>query len=673
MTSIGGFCFSLLLVSLVSVVLSNNLSALEWSKQYKTSTKDVALSIALDGGNGFVYIVGRTTGPRGMNESFPGLVYNNAMKPGNYDASKAYQDAIIVRVAKQDGRVDWASRLLLAQASGFSAVALSQDGSVVYAAGTATVGKDDKPFIIQKYDANTGKEKGHVFKAGKKSNYMISSIAVAGDDVFLCGRSSQEVGVPLQSALALTGGIIVGKVSKSKKIAWLRQAGENMAADMCSGLTLSEDKKTAFLAGTSHSRRSDKQIASSLVIALSTTKGEIVWRKNIQISADTDLRSSGILATTESIYVLTHFWSGTDNLRKSYLHKLSSSRGTLLWSKETCCTSVLNREAGLKSFEGMGSATPIPGLGFAADKYVYHLVSYRRREELLPNTYSTNVVRVGEYGEQVPKLDISDTVYSFRITPSAPKRALISTMKQGIYVLSNKMPTTAESISMSLPTLQYLSFNQSSTTIVSRPVEGVFYINVSMTLNVSTVEVGAVSDLLAERIRISPSQVGFTSNQTLATVFRPSQVTFWMKLYGGSGDMSTLYEGARNELASLFLRTEASKKNVFERHFGLGVGAVQLQDGSISMDEEGLSATAADDGTKTAKAHSSLQQTTTEHAKEARFQWKVFGISAACLSFVVLIAGGLFYMIKQRNGAEESFVASSFHGRPAASSQDRYF
>lgn len=655
--------FLLLLLSFASIALSTHFSFLQWSKQYSTKSKDVALSIALDDGNGYLYLVGRTSGPRGTNESFPGLVYNNAMQHNKQDASKSFHDAIIARVSKQDGAVLWASRLMLTQSSKFSTVAISEDGALVYAAGTAILSDEEHPFIVQVYDTETGKKRRKLFKSRGKGKYMISGISVFYEDVYICGRASQKVGEPVDSSAQSTGGIIVAKISRSKSIGWIRQEGQSLSSDMCSGLSLSADKETLFIAATSQ-REILENSRFALVLALSLAKGDLVWKKSIQISTDTDLRSSSLAVTKESIFLLTSLWTEKDNRRKIYTHKLSSAHGTLLWSKETCCTAVLDRNQSQESGEEIGSATPISGLGMAPDNYIYHLVSYRRREQPRKDTFSTHVVRVGEYGRQVPSEDVSGSVYSFRISPSEPKRAAFSNLNSGVYIVSNEVGDGPDNILQTLPILQYVSFNQSSFREISKPTQGPLYINVSLALSLSSVATEAVSDLLVEKLRISSRQIGYTSNQSTAYLSQTSQVEFWIKFYGDRNSMSRLSNETQKELNNLFSTTGAFEKNTFEKHFGLDSGSVKLSEGSINIVEEGLTASATDGGTLSANAQLNAEQAL-ENAREGnKFKWKVFGISTACLSFIALVAGGVFYVAKQKYKPEESFVVSSVHGSP---------
>lgn len=660
-------CLLLLFIHLSSAV-GNNFSYTQWSQKYLThSTRDVALSMALDDGNGFIYLVGRTEGPRGQNVSFPGLLYNNAMSGGgSYDTSRSFRDAIIARLSKRDGRLLWAKRLLLTQNSKFSAVTLSTDRLTVYAAGTTIFSTESHPFIVQAFDADTGTEKGDVFKAPGEGQHLVTSLVGHEKGAYVCGRASREIGTALDTADSTTGGIIVGSVSTSGSLIWLKQGGGDLESDICSGLALSEDEETLFMTSTSHGRNmSSTSLGMTIVYALSTRRGDLMWERKVQRSADTEIRSSAILAEGNAVYILTSLWTENDSSRKIYLHKLSTLRGTLLWSKETCCTSIMDRDSDTTVFDGKGSATPISGMGVGADRYVYHLAYYRRKEEFANDRYGTVVVRTGEYGGQVPERDISLAVESFGIIPSEPKMAVISVHNRGIYVLSNDIPVLSADIDTSIPSLNYVTFDESSEKVISKPSEGPFFVTLNMQLHVSSVTVGAVSDVLAEKLRLSHPQVGFISNQSMSSLSQLSEANFWIKLYSGYNNLATLFKEAEDELISLFVGTGQSEKNAFERHFRIATDTVNLVQGSVSRVEEGLSATSGEDETSSNSDSGSI--VVAHGQRTGSFKWNVFGIAAAGLAGAALVVVGLLFVFKQRDKPEESFVAPSFHGRPAGS------
>lgn len=670
-----GSGFMLLLFIHFSSAVGNNFTYSQWSQKYLTqTTRDVALSMALDDGDGFIYLVGRTEGPRGQNVSLPGLIYNNAMSDGEYDKSRDFRDATIARVSKQDGTVLWAKRLFLTQESKFSAVALSTDRLTVYAAGTTISSADNHPIIVQAFDADTGQENENVFEAPGEGRHIVSSLAGHENGVYVCGRASREIGTALDTTGSTTGGIIVGSVSKSGSLQWLKQGGEDLESDICSGLALSEDQETLFMTGTSHRQTmSSTSLGLTVVYALSADQGGLIWKRKVQQSADTEIRASAILAEGHAVYVLTSLWTESDLGRKIYLHKLSRLRGTLLWSKETCCTSILDRDFESAVFDGKGSATPISGMAVGPDRYVYHLAYYRRKEEFTNGRYGTVVVRIGEYGGQRPQRDISLSVESFQIIASEPKIAVISAQNQGIYVLSNDMPLLSEDVNVSIPSLNYVSFNQSSERVISKPSEGPFYINLTLQLHVSSVTVGAVSDVLAEKLRLSPSQIGFTSNQSTSNLSQLSEANLWIKLYGGQNDVSTFFDEAKVELIPLFTGTGQSEKNSFERHFGIATDTVNLVDGSVNRVEEGLSVTSTEEGDSS--SGSGVGSVAVDNGqRQGGFNGNVFGIAVAGLAGTALVVFGLLFVFRRREKPEESFVAPSFHGRPAGSNgEDMYY
>lgn len=558
----------------------------QWSREYITSTntRDVVLSMAMDDKNKYVYIVGSTTGPRGINVSFSSLVHKDASRNETINTSRTFRDAVIAKAQASNGRLLWARRLLHNHDTTFSAVAVSVNHGAVHAVGTVMVSAETHAFIFQTYDSETGKENGNLYQARIGGRTYINSALAHDGSILVCGRTST---INYTKASIVTE-MLVARISFNGVQRWMKRSGSGSKSAECSSVALSSDGNVIFVAETLHNESGSWTFVN--VHAWDIGAAKPVWKQTIQRTADADIRASGILSAEDAVYVSTSTSSKEMTFRTLHVDKFSMRHGTWLWSLETCCSAVVVRDSRTPSFKEKGSAYLVTGLRMLTDRHLYHLAYYHRREEMTKDRFATLVVRIGEYGEQTPLRDISMPVETFQVMPSAPQQAVISEGNGSIYVLSNHISMTSEYVSDNVPTLQAIGFERSTVRVSSKAAEGHVYVNLTFQVRVRTVSAGNVNDFLAEYLRIAHSQIQFeiVSGMESGVVSPDQNVTSTYSIIAFGDQTEILFEEFTNELSQVFKRSGPAQKNYVERHFQTAAFSVQLIQDSIERNAEGL-------------------------------------------------------------------------------------
>lgn len=638
---------------MVKVTQAEKFVSRKWSHRYQTnSTKDIAASIFVDEENGVAFLVGRVKGPRGTNVSFSGLLEKPTGANTLFDDSKTFEDAVIAKVSIEDGSIFWARRLLTPRNSKFSAVTLSRDKQTVFAAGTIFKDSSSQPFIVQAYNTETGAEKGPHFESSATGHHFVRSIIADEESLHVCGRTSTKSGDPLVTASPVMGGIMIAAVSLRHEEVWFKQGGTNLQSDYCSALSLSPDRNLLFLAATSRFKSSTDSIMLDIatVYAISPTTGSLVWLKKLQSSPGIDLRSSDIVSDGDAVYVSTSKWTISSG-RKAVIHKLSSARGTVLWSRETCCSSkmgVVNN----KRIDG----EPVIGLAKGNDGYIYHIAHYKQHEKLTKDKHATVIVRVGCYGEYEADMDVSTPVSTFMLQPGMPRWAEIGKGGRMVYVLSNEISVDDAGRDRSVPQLGMVRVSGSKRKVIERPRYGAVYLKIGLQVLMQSVSKGAVFDLLAERLRMKHSDMQMMEAEDTSS--GADKVKFTVRVFGE--DLEELYSGISAEVEDLFKGTGHSGKNTFERHFSLSKDKVHLVKGSITRLERGRG-TAAPGGSSATGSNPGSGAVKNGGGSN----WMLIGIGIAGVAGVSLLAGTVFWFWRRRQDDEESFAQSGIDGRPS--------
>lgn len=330
---------------------SENQSALLWNRTYITKyTRDVVTGISPDRGNGFLYLCGQAYGPRLMDASFKGMIYNNAMDAANSPPPQVEQnftDGTVTKLDISNGKVLYSYRGTEASSGShvhttITAIKLSPSNkylfavgnerryNVVTSSGIPTV-KDWTFIRMFKAHANEGPFAEHKILT---EDYALSSTPVVDateDALILC---STIIPIEGKSFSVITKLMPLVYTESLLWVSWrVRLSGAS-----CTALTIASGGERVFIGGGLDD--------SAGVWHLSAKTGYVFWSRKLETSSGMKILSAPLAIKEHNgcVYTSVHLTSAT-NVETTAIFKLSANYGTVIWYAVTCCAQLNSSQA----------------------------------------------------------------------------------------------------------------------------------------------------------------------------------------------------------------------------------------------------------------------------------------------------------------------------------------
>lgn len=628
----------------------------DWSRKYAAAGSfDQATAMTLDQSNSFAFLVGQTQGPRGHNMSLGGFIPENKGPAIDFDNKMHYSDAFIARVEVTSGKVDWFYRIEKEDFSRFSAVSLSPDGSIVYAAGYINVKRRLKTILISVFEAETGKLRAEPTLINTGGNNFVRALVGSTNGFYLCGHtggeSFEELNTTAKPNTPVKGGILVAHFSDDGQLKWAKQGGVDRLSDFCSGIALSNDSASLSISATSFAKGySGLKTGRPSLYKLHSNNGSLIWAKKIETSPGVEIVSSAIAQEENSLYMSAYVWADSRRGRRLYLYKVSGS-GTLLWAKESCCGEVLTRTMykGTANFNGLASAELTPGLFIGSDQYLYHFGYYQQAKNAPVNRYAAVLVRMSVFGDQDPNKDISLPLMAFQLLSERPIGKMQSKDGKRIFLARN---SAAEG---DVPELLQGDVTLDTVGVNARASQGAKTTNITFEIHSTIIPLLSVSDFIAEWLRVSRRDQVKTTSTSKGPQSHAEEGAAGITVSLFDDKESPLNQGsaAMQGVQHLFSRQLASSTNALESHFEVPAGTIVLKDNSLRIvTEEAAKVTKGFDGESALEEKESEGKTGT---------LKIVTYVAGSMAFVAFLGG--FTFLTLRNGHQST--TSSLDGRPA--------
>lgn len=542
---------------ILAVVLPNahaNFARVDWKANYHPGNQPQALVASQHR----VFVVGHLNNFQTLPNPNPNLNLNPNASTTPMVVLKQLPFIMSVSTVRSD--VNW--YLVDTEPAKYDSIALSNQSQTLRVA----TDKQPKPYSVRTFGRqnNFSKPTNDVSFSHIPPNRTLSIAHMQADEnrTYLCGHTKTTF-------LEATSRMEIFAVNISGKVDWsLQDDPDRRVASTpsdCRKLVFSQNSTHIYALGTRFNVKGHVKI---LVYKLHMTKkngGIIVWKSVIENTAGLPLYPHDIVHTEDAVFVSATL---NDARQRMYVYKLSDVRGTLLWSREVCCTTILDRISG--DGDSKGSIAGLRGLFQGSDRYLYttgyYKSVYRQAQHI-----SGVVSRISPYGDMTQK-DISMPFSTFRKDTENPQEGfgIVIGLANTMFVLSTNTSRKKNGDRIRFPSLQRLTLQSSQTNVSESLRSGPYFAEFSLILHLRGLKSGPVVDLLIEKFRIARIQARFTEEKLVSTVVK-TKVTFMLYDAYAAPNVSE----AELKMKELFSQGKGkTMKSFAEQHFNLSTNSV---------------------------------------------------------------------------------------------------